>query len=146
MPKKTSIGNAKTGGDDLDDGLELEAGFLASDSEAESSSAGSLRAVSPAGSQGEDGFVYDGDDLDEDNKPRRPAPVAGSKRKAASPELGEEARKAEQRKKRRQKDKERKAKVMITFTYVDVADGSRNVSRGRRKLPSWTLANYRLIS
>lgn len=100
----------KTGGDDLEDGLALEPDLLASDSEAESSAAGSLRAASLQAS--EDGeYVYEDEDLGEGQEARRVSAVAGVKRKADSPELEEEGRKAEQRRKRRQKDKERKAKV-----------------------------------
>lgn len=87
-----------TGGDDLDDGLELDPNMLAdSDSEAE------------------DGSI-NGEDLlemtdEEDKGPR----VTGQKRKASEDDVREgkddAAEKADKKKRRKEKDKERRAKV-----------------------------------
>ena len=87
-----------TGGDDLDDGLELDPDLLAD-----------------SGSEDEDGSI-NGEDLlemtdEEDKGPR----VTGQKRKASEEDVsngqGEEVSKADKKKQRKEKDKERRAKV-----------------------------------
>jgi hypothetical protein len=85
-----------TGGDDLDDGLELDPNLLAS-SDVESDGEGDLL-------NEEEAFELD-DRVDEDEVVK-----AGMKRKAEG-EAGDEGDAAAKRKKRREKDKERKAKV-----------------------------------
>lgn len=96
----------KTGGDDLDDGLEIDHDLIAqSDNDEEGSIV----------SDGEDGN-YEGYMTDEEDKGPR---VTGQKRKVNQDdeddvkEVDEEARKAEKKKRRKEKDKERKAKVTL---------------------------------
>lgn len=93
-----------TGGDDLDDGLELDPGLLAE-------------------SDDEDGASVDVEDLlemtdEEDKGPK----VSGQKRKADddddSESMDEDAKKADKKKRRKEKDKERRAKVCLCRTVA----------------------------
>jgi protein CMS1 len=92
-----------TGGDDLDDGLELDPELLAD-----------------SGSEDEDGSINGEDFLEmtdeEDKGPR----VTGQKRKASEDDLShgqdEEVSKAEKKRRRKEKDKERRAKV----SFLDI--------------------------
>lgn len=120
----------KTGGDDLDDGFELDHDLIAeSDSEGEGSVIG--------GEEYED-FMTD----DEDKGPT----VTGRKRKATGEDLAgvqpvradaqseddgekdEEARKADKKRRKKEKEKERKARVGLD----DAAHASRGVVRSCR--------------
>jgi protein CMS1 len=113
MAQETLTKVPKTGGDDLDDGLELDPELLASESEDD----GEINLDEDDGEEG----VYEGDDLsgDEDGERERATGV-GKKRKAEvddERELGgnedgnEEARKADKKRRKKEKEKARKAKV-----------------------------------
>jgi hypothetical protein len=126
----TTMAPTKTGGDDLDDGFELDHDLIAeSDSEGEGSVIG--------GEEYED-FMTD----DEDKGPT----VTGRKRKATGEDLAgvqpvradaqseddgekdEEARKADKKRRKKEKEKERKARVGLD----DAAHASRGVVRSCR--------------
>lgn len=94
---------AKTGGDDLDDGLDLDNSLVAHGGDDEE---GSI-----VGDEEVDINAYMTDE--EDKGPR----VTGQKRKISqdddtpAAELDDEAQKAEKKRRRKEKDKERRAKV-----------------------------------
>jgi hypothetical protein len=100
-----------TGGDDLDDGLELDPGLLAE-------------------SDDEDGGSVNVEDLlemtdEEDKGPK----VSGQKRKAHEEDdedddesMDEDAKKADKKKRRKEKDKERRAKVCLVLVEKRVVN------------------------
>lgn len=108
MAKAVADKPPKTGGDDLDDGLELDEGLLA----AESSDEEGIAAPVPLPEDGDEdegeGIYVEEDDEDEERTP--PETVSGVKRKAETGE-DEEARKEEKKKRKKEKEKARKAKV-----------------------------------
>lgn len=113
MAQETLSKAPKTGGDDLDDGLELDPELLASDAEDDGE-------VDVDEDDGEEG-VYEGDDLSghEDGE-REKATGVGKKRKAEADDqreqgetehVDEEARMADKKRRKKEKEKARKAKV-----------------------------------
>ncbi|GFZ42443.1 hypothetical protein JCM24511_00158 [Saitozyma sp. JCM 24511] len=112
MAQETLSKAPKTGGDDLDDGLELDPELLASDAEDDGE-------VDVDEDDGEEG-VYEGDDLSghEDGE-REKATGVGKKRKAEADDqreqgetehVDEEARMADKKRRKKEKEKARKAK------------------------------------
>ncbi|WWC68507.1 uncharacterized protein I206_102436 [Kwoniella pini CBS 10737] len=105
----------KTGGDDLDDGLELDPDFLAaSDEEGDSDNNGG-----DAEDENEDLIPLEGE---EDEIAHSPIPEA-KKRKIEDVELDgenddEEAKKAEKKRRKKEKEKERKAKKRQTKSGI----------------------------
>jgi protein CMS1 len=102
MAQDTGSIISKTGGDDLDDGLELDPDLLAS-SEPEN------------GEEREDDLYDDGAEGDndaglDDENDEEEAGAGGKKRKAAE-DLDDEERKAEKKRRKKEKEKARKAKV-----------------------------------
>jgi protein CMS1 len=98
---------AKTGGDDLDDGLELDPGLLASsDNEDEGSDLGSDVDIGDE----ETRAAVDEDDDEEDE-----GVDVGEKRKRDVGDDDEDAAAAEKRRRKREKFKERKAKVCQNY-------------------------------
>ena len=100
-----------TGGDDLDDGFELDQDLLAN------SEVGSSGSRHDGEEDGEEGFEvadgeYDNDDGAEDDE-RPQTSIAGAKRKAADAEDDEESRKAEKRLRKKEKEKLRRARVIL---------------------------------
>jgi hypothetical protein len=98
---------AKTGGDDLDDGLELDPELLASDNEDESDA--EFENDADIGEE-ETRVAVDEDSEDENDG----GADVGEKRKREGDGEGEDAA-AEKRKRKREKFKERKAKVRLVF-------------------------------
>lgn len=101
---------ARTGGDDLDDGLELDPDLLAS-SDAEEDDIPDRDA-----DIGDEETRADDDDEDEEDV----GAEAGEKRKRDdgdedAPQLDDEERKDEKRRRKKEKFKERKAKVCLDF-------------------------------
>lgn len=96
----------KTGGDDLDDGLELDPELLApsdgSDVEGEEVGVDEMR----VDGVDEDDEVDDGDLQEDEEEPRR---RAGVKRKVEN--LDEDAKAEEKKRRKKEKEKERKARV-----------------------------------
>ena len=99
IPAKT----AKTGGDDLDDGLELDPGLLASsDNEDEGSEVGSDADIGDEETRAA---------VDEDDEEQDEGVDVGEKRKRDVGDEDEDSAAAEKRRRKREKFKERKAKV-----------------------------------
>ncbi|WWD16377.1 hypothetical protein CI109_100803 [Kwoniella shandongensis] len=113
MVQTTEQKVSKTGGDDLDDGLELDPDLLAdSDAEAEGSGSEAEEEEDNAVLEEEDDFEP-AEIVDEDEPSASNSAGEGKKRKADEVELGdesEEAKKAEKKRRKKEKEKERKAK------------------------------------
>ncbi|KAK8861700.1 hypothetical protein IAR55_002523 [Kwoniella newhampshirensis] len=120
MVQTTEHMTSKTGGDDLDDGLELDPDLLAdSDVEAEGSGSEAEDEETEIVPDDEDQFesAENGDDDEEEEakvKTAKSEVAKGKKRKVDDVELAddddEEAKKAEKKRRKKEKEKERKAK------------------------------------
>jgi protein CMS1 len=109
----------KTGGDDLDDGLELDPELLApsdgSDVEGEEVDVDEMR----VDGVDEEDEVDDGDLQEDEEEPRK---RAGVKRKVEN--LDEDAKAEEKKRRKKEKEKERKARVCSQRAYWSGYDSS----------------------
>lgn len=100
---------AATGGDDLDDGLELDPDLLASDDEDDD------EGIDPDADIGDEETRPE---ADEDEVEESGAEVGEKRKRDGEGEADEEERKAEKRRRKKEKLKERKAKVCLPIVHA----------------------------